>query len=482
MNMNNIKKQIIKQKNVLTQRRYLFILSTILLFFNIHPPLMAQIDRLSDVLVIAESSPVVIEKKGRKVNVSEFGVTVSNGDEIDTGTGGRAFLLMSLLSDANEIYLASSTKIRFTTEIMNSDLSIQHIHLIYGKIRARIQTCQNIQVRIHTEEAEVVTNEGEFIVESNDQLTNVGTLKGAVKMISNITHQEIMIPQKAMSSTSLTEPDNTFTGFIENLYEGVEFSDSKKTAEMVVLAKKQQEETKSEEMAIGESENTPKESRFISIPDQIQTEDQPDGTETHTVEVVEKPEMEKEQPKEDQKELMVIESETEEQPDDIAKEEQQPDDIAIIETGDFEDKDASENESFFFKYKWHITATSLFLISGYLSYEEARKYNDLDSENDDLMSQYSSASDSVKEQIFVKYKVNQEKMTQYKRNVDYCNYVTFLAFLWESYLIYDLIFGENSNKQETAFKSNSLQPARLAIQTGYSSSYPTIKLSAEWKW
>ena len=116
--------------------------------------------------VVTEIPPVFVEKKRVKLAVSDLGMALEEHDRIVTDIGGRAFILLSLLSGENEIYLAPETEVMISKEVINTELTIFHIHLMHGKVRAKIQMTKGMEIRINTEFAEIISSEAEFIVEN----------------------------------------------------------------------------------------------------------------------------------------------------------------------------------------------------------------------------------------------------------------------------------------------------------------------------
>ncbi len=87
-------------------------------------------------------------------------------------------------------------------------------------------------------------------------------------------------------------------------------------------------------------------------------------------------------------------------------------------------------------WTWHIAAGAIALSSAWMSWEEARKFKELNDENR-LLNQRLSQSLDLSEfyNIQSKYVINQEKMKTHKTNFEILDIVTAGALLWEIYLL-----------------------------------------------
>ncbi len=94
---------------------------------------------------------------------------------------------------------------------------------------------------------------------------------------------------------------------------------------------------------------------------------------------------------------------------------------------------------------WHITAVTLTLAAMYKSYDEATGYNELKDRNAVIMEQYPTASASVKNQLNAEFEENQTKMTAHEGNVRIFDGLTVLFVMWEGYLIWSSINGDEQN-------------------------------------
>jgi len=181
--------------------------------------------------VILDSGKVQVLRPGENFTVNKYGVSLENGDEVVTSPDGKAHILLSMLSDIDEIYVAPSSRIRIATKVSDSLTSIYHIHVIYGKIRVKTLLNRAKQVRFDTDLVEVTADEGEFILESRKFGTSVGTIEGLAKMIYKKTSQEFQIPQKSMMFVSPQKSVSPSKIFVNELFTGVEKSDQEKMME-----------------------------------------------------------------------------------------------------------------------------------------------------------------------------------------------------------------------------------------------------------
>jgi len=143
-----------------------------------------------------------------------------------------------------------------------------------------------------------------------------------------------------------------------------------------------------------------------------------------------------------------------------------------------------EDQSLFMKYKWHIAATSTFVVFAYLATDEASKFNALDSENSSLQSQYASTSDTTtRTNLEVEYEVNKEKMVKLKSNIDLYNYISIAALGVEGYLLYLFFFSDDEpDTEEKTAKYHPWVPDDFMLTTNHQQTHQRLKLSASWKW
>lgn len=399
--------------------------------------------------VMAESDPVHRVSMGTLIPVSQFGTNLESGDEVITGPGGKAHILLSLLSDNDEIVLAPSSRIQLTRDDTGSGPTLLKIRLLYGKIRAKTMLSADKQIRIDTDSAEVVADEGEFIVESNNRGTQVGTVSGIVKMVSTATEEAIYVPQKTMTSAGSGQGPTPVEGIAKNLFEGVEKSESEKTIDAEALREahtKEAEKRKAKQLL---AEQQDRERQLAEAAEQPMKPEPVEPVQDQSVDEM----------------LMAADSELE-------TVETEPAIEPVEET--------IEDEPFHVTYKWHIAATSTMLVFNWLALEEANSYNDLANKNDRLKTRYENAtSASERESHLASFQVNKEKMSQHESNMQLYNYIALGAAIWEGYLLYNLFFtgSEASLAEEASFINKGLH-----IQPLFSEQDSSISLSYRYQW
>ncbi len=185
----------------------------------------------NSVRIIRETGSVQILGAEQDTEISKYGKSLEDGDEILTGEDGKALILLSMLSNNDEVFVAPSSRIRVNTKVSDSLTTIYHIHILYGKIRVRTLLNKAKQIRFDTDLVEVTADEGDFIVESRKLGSSVGTITGLAKMVFKKTGQEYQIPQKAMIYVSPVKSVSPARVFINELFTGVEQSDTEKVIE-----------------------------------------------------------------------------------------------------------------------------------------------------------------------------------------------------------------------------------------------------------
>jgi hypothetical protein len=197
-----------------------------LLFFAFPQTILALHDIEADsVRIIKEAGTVQLIGAEQDVDISDYGKSLTDGDEIITGPDGKAHILLSMLSNNDEVFVAPSSRIRVNTKVSDSLTSVYHIHVLYGKIRVRTLLNKGKQIRFDTDLVEVTADDGEFIVESRKFGTSVGTISGLSKMVYKKTGQEYQIPQKTMMFVSPSKSVSPAKVFVNGLFSGVERSD-----------------------------------------------------------------------------------------------------------------------------------------------------------------------------------------------------------------------------------------------------------------
>lgn len=207
-------------KNILQLKA---IILMIILIFSQVSPLLAFADKNSVGTVSVKNSAVWVERNGKVLNIGSFGLKLKKDDVLKTNHGGKATIA---LKNGNSIYIAPSSEIQLTEEVIgekNSSFS-QIIKLIYGKIRAKIQSSKKRRIAVKTATATIGVKGTEFITEYKNDLTTVGTMEGLVNMESNKTKESIDIPAGKMASVSPVGEVLPLEEFAGELMEGVEFA------------------------------------------------------------------------------------------------------------------------------------------------------------------------------------------------------------------------------------------------------------------
>jgi hypothetical protein len=181
--------------------------------------------------VIMDAGSVQILRAEHDIAVNQYGVSLEDGDEVMTGPDGKATVLLSMLSDIDEVIVAPSSRIRVLFRTPDSLTSLYQIQVVYGKIRARTMLNRAKQIRFDTDLVEVTADEGEFVLESRKYGTSVGTISGLTKMVYKANSQEYQIPPKAMMFVSPAKSVSPARVFVNELFIGVERSDEEKAAE-----------------------------------------------------------------------------------------------------------------------------------------------------------------------------------------------------------------------------------------------------------
>ncbi|MBU3917307.1 hypothetical protein KKA14_17375 [bacterium] len=448
----------------------LFFLMTILILSG--PAFAIQEgDSFETVRIIAEKPPVYVIRKEETFEISDLGMILGKNDIIFTGETGKAYILFTLLSEENEVFLAPQSRITIGKRIISSEMIEYHINLISGKLRARVRIAQGMSVRVNTTVAEMLTNEAEFIVENQRGLTSVGTISGMVTLVSAKTDQRVGVPEQMMSSVGRNTPIYQLTSMVSNFYEGVEVSEREKTDDVLALIKKRSEAAAEEKRKLDkyrkqEAEHQDYVQHKADIQKQTDIQPQTDiqinaPQDSHSIQLEKKPE----------------EKLKEQKPELVQKVEKTP-----VQITQLTKKAEEEEQGFISKHKWHITASSIFLVSFWLSSNEISAYKSLDSDNSSLQSQYASASVSERTQLEIDFEVNKEKMKQHKENMELYNMVGYAALLWESYLLYLWYFdSDNETPSEKQTRSN-IWPTNIQLVSNHQLPNPSIRLSATWNW
>ncbi len=182
--------------------------------------------------VSVKSRPVWVVREGKQLSVGSFGLKIKSGDIVKTGATGKARLE---LTNGNNIYVAPSSEIKLTEEVIGEETSSisQLIKLFYGKIRAKIQKTRKKRFVIKTATATIGVKGTDFITEYVDETTKVGTIEGLVALLSEKSQQSVDIPPGRMSSVSPAGEIMPLEEFAGELMEGVEFAGKKMSTEEI---------------------------------------------------------------------------------------------------------------------------------------------------------------------------------------------------------------------------------------------------------
>jgi len=147
---------------------------------------------------------------------------------------------------------------------------------------------------------------------------------------------------------------------------------------------------------------------------------------------------------------------------------------------------AKKEESLLQTFKWDLVTMSTALVFAWLSTEEAKKYDALETKNETLQTQWASATTtSARSALEVQYEVNKSKMSTYKANVNLYNNITLLAIIFEGYLIYDHLFGDDPDGRAALPAPgyhHIINPDTVVIGFSKPSAPAGINLTLGWKW
>jgi hypothetical protein len=410
------------------------------------------------VRVIPEQGVVRKLTGNRLLRVTDQGLNLEDGDEVITSENAKANVLLSMLSEFDEILLGPSSRIRISIKVSDSYTSIYRIHLLYGKIRAYTMLNHSKQVEFTTSQAEVTTDEGEFILQSSKKGTTIGAISGIVKLVSRRSNQEYQIPENVNMFVSHFDTVSPTKMFSHQLYKGVEKHESEILPDPVKLQqdRKRQEQIRRDKQALSDQREAEKEP--VQQINGIQKPKEVGKTQIETPLIIQKPQSE---------------AISEAHPPEVEEVQIVP---AIVE--------AEDEESFLSKYGWHITASSTFLSFNYLALQEANSYNELASENDDLQTRYSnSTSTSERASLLTDYEVNKEKMSKHKSYMQLYNIFALGAMAWEGYLLYDLFFGDaDESKGEKPLNDGLSLYQNETVNLNYIPQTTGIRFSFNWYW
>lgn len=396
--------------------------------------------------VVAESGEIYRFAGGKKYPVSQFGMRLKSGDEVITENGAKGYILLSMLSENNEVYMAPSSRIRIDRIFNHSGSEVLTVYLRYGKIRVRTIPMKGRQVRILTDTSEILAEEGEYIVQSHGSSTRVGTIYGQVKMVSRETNEGVYIPESMMSSSQTPAQPDSSKIMTKELFRGVEKDESERVFTVGEIRREMERKEAEERERRRQYEQREKEKRQQEL-------------------ALKKAEEEAEARK------RRVEQQRQEVKEEPVKQEIIPSKVKIqIEA------EPEKGPSFFEKYKWHIAATSTVIVFNWLALQEADAYDDLAGENDDLTAEYNQSNSSAeKASILAEFEVNKEKMSTHKTRMETYNYIALGALIWEGYLVYTLIRGNDEQKEHALSLAN-----RFQIDVNPTATNPKLRCTFTW--
>lgn len=373
---------------------------------------------------------------------------LNSGDEVITENGAKGYILLSMLSENNEVYVAPSSRIRVDRIFTDIGDEILTVYLRYGKIRVRTIPTKGRKVKIVTDSSEILAEGGEYIVESHGSSTQVGTIEGQVRMVSKQTNEGVYIPESMMSSTrTLALPDSTKI-MAKELFSGVERDESERVytvGEIRRELERKEAEERERRRQYEQREKQKRQEELARKKAEAEAEARKRLAEQQRKEAEEKPAVKEIRPVEEERQIEV---------------------------------EPEKGPSFFEKYKWHIAATSTVVVFNWLALQEANAYNDLAGENDDLTSEYNQSNSSTeKASILAEFEVNQEKMSTHKTRMERYNYIALGALIWEGYLVYTLIRGNDEEKEHALNLRN-----RFQVNVNPAVSDPKLRCTFTWNW
>ncbi len=155
-----------------------------------------------------------------------------------------------------------------------------------------------------------------------------------------------------------------------------------------------------------------------------------------------------------------------------------PDSKALDEIVDARKDEAKYQQGF--RMDWmHITAISVGVLSGALSWIEASKVNNLIEENNDIRDQYVTTSKAtIRDSLKSSYDSNQQDIDQMKDNIMMYDTITVIVICIE---VYRLVF---EHRVFSAVNDHEPSPFYVNIipQTGIYGQYRQATIGFQWKW
>lgn len=345
--------------------------TSLLVFFSFSKSLLATVIGK----VVPTEPTVIVQRDGGDRTIGLQGTIIQDGDVVYTDKTGTAKIM---LFGGNVLFLSPSTTLRINSSVDNQGKKIFTLAFT-GKTLARIKKPSWKAFKIKTRDSEVEVLGNSFIVENQGEFTKVAVLEGMVKLRDMKTGLVIPVSEGKSAETGKAKQEILETN--EEIYDNLEFSQA-------IPQKKEDEEAKLlEELARLEALEQEKERKRL----------------------------EEERLKEQEAKLAEPVEEVEE------------DEPSIF--GEIYQKYEPD-------LPLHITALSTMVISAWLSMEESKKYQSLSDENSSLKSKASTTTDDDEySRLNTEFKVNQEKMTQHKKNINLYNLITIASLAFETWLI-----------------------------------------------
>jgi len=456
------------------------------------------------VIVKTVSPEVSVIREGSPISIYEWGMTLDENDEVQTGKNGRASVRFSSEAKGNEIILGRSTRVRVSRSSAKFDYSTYQITVIHGKIWAKDFPLQKRKVQVDAGVSHFISAGGEYVVEQLDERTLATSIHGKLRVLDrSLNKYESPLPGEIISVFD-TMGILTIRSIPEQLM--ADFSsptaDSSESAEEIIhFLRFGKERTKATVLIVPNTPTVPNAPTVPNTPAVSVILNKPSipvppvvplasGTviENSGGQPMEKPAIPSN----------IIPSTTgsdlplSPEPEPGFGEKQReargipdpaPPPVVVVIPPITE----AVPEPLWVRYKWHIVASSAFLFSSWMALEEAKKYNNLASENESLKTQWASASTSSdRTSLEVKYEVNKKKMSTSKTNVDQYNMFSLIAIGFEGYLLYRDFFGNGmdsaKNISQSAVYGNVIKPNSTFFEFSNILATSSIRLSANWKW
>jgi len=399
---------------------------------------------------------VVIQRNDEDKPINISGVFILDQDDIIVDETGLACFSLTMLSSSNEICQLSNSRVQIRREVRSPTNTTFNIELLYGKILVKTEISSSISIKIITGSVEVINKDGEFIVDATNGATQVGTVKGLTLVDERNKDFHVSIPENEMVILYSGIQNPTTTQMSPALVSGVDIEEVKRLQEEKLRKiEKEKRIKKAERLRIVNEEKRRKETERIR-----------------------KIEAEKKR-----KELAAAEKKRIEDKKRLAAEEKENVAKAALNKGVKEDKPGFFDNLVWSDYKWDGVAVGTLITSIWLSLEEAKKYNSLESDNSTIKSQYAAATTQTdRTNLNIEYEVNKEKMAQYLEQITLYNYVSYIAIIWESYLIYDRFYGSSNEEPEKAATSNTNWSFSVVnySQMNHTQSGPFIRFEYRW--